>query len=54
MYVLEKTGNLQSWPDILVSIEAIIAVAFGLAGIILSIGAIYVTIKQRYIRVYGK
>lgn len=36
------------------SIDTIVAVAFGLAGTILSIGAIYVTMKQRYIRIYGK
>ena len=37
-----------------VSVEVTVAIAFGLAATILSIAAIYVTIKQRYVRIQGK
>jgi hypothetical protein len=37
-----------------VSVEVIVAIAFGLAGIIVSIGAIIFTMKQQYIHIRGK
>lgn len=37
-----------------VSVDVIVAIAFGLAATILSIAAIFVTMRQRYIRVHGK
>lgn len=36
------------------SVEVIVAIAFGLAGIIVSIGAIIFTMKQQYIHIRGK
>jgi hypothetical protein len=40
--------------DRVVSVEVIVAIAFGLAATILSIGAIFVTMRHRYIRIFGK
>jgi hypothetical protein len=40
--------------DWVVSVDIIVAISFGLAATILSIGAIFVTIRQRYICIYGK
>ena len=36
------------------AVEVIVAIAFGLAGIIVSIGAIIFTMKQQYIHIRGK